>query len=152
MSQENVELVRRFFGAIERAFDAYWKDPRSIAVALEARDLWPEWVEAYEYLHPQIEWQTVFLGETARGYLEAARIWDDFLKWAEDYRPSLDEVADLGSDHVFAVVALVGKGKDSDIRMDARFFDVVTLRDSLIARIEEYSSRTEAIEAAGLRE
>jgi hypothetical protein len=49
-------------------------------------------------------------------------------------------------------VALVGKGKDSDIRMDARFFDVITLRESLIARIEEYSSQTEALEAAGLRE
>jgi hypothetical protein len=79
MSQENVEIVRRFFGAIEQAFDAYWENPRSIAAALEARDLWPEWVEAYEFLHPQIEWQTVFLGETARGYLQAARLWDDFL-------------------------------------------------------------------------
>jgi ketosteroid isomerase-like protein len=152
MSQENVEMVRRFFGAIEQAFDAYWKDPRSIAAALEARDLWPEWVEAYGYLHPEIEWQTVFLGETACGHLEAARVWDDFLTWAEDYRPSLEEVADLDGDRVFAVVALVGKGKESDMRVDARFFDVVAVQEGQIVRIEEYTSRTDALEAAGLQE
>jgi hypothetical protein len=40
-----VEVVRRFMEAIERAFDAYWKDPRSIASALEAGELWPEWAK-----------------------------------------------------------------------------------------------------------
>jgi ketosteroid isomerase-like protein len=150
MSQENADLVRRFFRVIERAFDAYWKNPRSIVAALEARDLWPEWAEVYEYVHPQIEWQTVFLGETACGHLETARVWDDFLTWAEDYRPRLQDIADLGGDHVFAVVALVGKGKDSDMRMDARFFDVITVQERQIVRIEEYTSRAEALKAAGL--
>jgi ketosteroid isomerase-like protein len=152
MSHENVEMVRRFFGAAERAFDAYWKNPRSIAAGLEARGLGTEWAEVYEYVHPQIEWHTVFLGETARGHLETARIWDDFLTWAEDYRPSLEDVANLGGDHVFAVVALVGKGKDSDMRMGARLFDVFTVRERLIVRIEEYTSRAEALDAAGLQE
>jgi hypothetical protein len=64
MSQENVELVRRFMDAVERGFDAYWKSPRSIAASMQAQDLWPEWEEAYGYVHPKIEWQTTFLGET----------------------------------------------------------------------------------------
>jgi ketosteroid isomerase-like protein len=152
VSQENVEVVRRFMDAIEKGFDAYWENPRSIAAALEAQDLWPEWVEAYEFVHPQIEWQTTFLGETFRGHLETARAWDDFLPWAEDYRPKLEEVAGLGDDHVFAVVGLVGKGKNSGMRMDARFYDVFTVREMLIVRIEEYVSRREAFEAAGLGE
>jgi ketosteroid isomerase-like protein len=152
MSQENVEVVRRFMNAIERAFDAYWKSPRSIAASLEARDLWPEWAEAYGYLHAQVEWQTRFLRETARGHLEAAGVWDDFLTWAKDYRPSLEAAEDLGGDHVFAVLALVGKSKDSDVRMNARFFDVFTLRDGLIVRIEEYGDRNQALEAVGLSE
>ena len=100
MSQENVELVRRFMDVIERAFDAYWDSPRSIAAALEAHDLWPEWGEVYEYLDPQIEWQTVFLGRTHRGHLETAQAWDDFLTWAQDYRPSLEDVEDLGDDRL----------------------------------------------------
>ena len=152
MSQENLEIVRRFFDAIERAFDAYWSSPRSIAAAIEADDLWPEWREVFGYVHPHIEWQTVFLGETHRGHLEAAANWDDFLTWAEDYRPSLEDLADLGGDHVFVVVALVGEGKDSDLRMNARFFDLFTLRDGLIVRIEEYTDRNQALETLGLSE
>jgi ketosteroid isomerase-like protein len=152
MSQENVEIVRRFMDVIERAFYAYWDSPRSIAAALEAHDLWPEWGEAYEYLDPQIEWQTVFLSRTHRGHLETAHAWDDFLTWAQDYRPSLEDVEDLGDDRVFAVVALVGRGKNSHVRMDARFFDVFTVRDGLIVRIDEYSERKQAFEAAGLSE
>jgi ketosteroid isomerase-like protein len=150
MSQESVEVVRRFFDVLERAFDAYWKSPRSIAAAMEAHDLWPEWKESFEYVHPEIEWKTTFLGETYRGHHASAAAWDDFLRWAEDYRPSLEEVADLGGAQVFVVVGLVGKGKDSAPRMDARFFDVFTVRERLIVRIEEYTSRDQALEAAGL--
>jgi ketosteroid isomerase-like protein len=36
--------------------------------------------------------------------------------------------------------------------MDARFFDVITVREGLIVRIEEYTSQTEALEAAGRSE
>ena len=152
MSQENVDRVRRFMDAIERFFDAYWKDPRSIATALEEENVWPEWAEVYECIDPQIEWKTVFLGETFHGYLETARAWDDFLSWAEDYRPRLEHIADLGGDHVFVVIALVGTGKNSGRRMDARFFDIFTLRGGLIARIEEYLARNDALEAVGLSE
>jgi ketosteroid isomerase-like protein len=149
MSQENVELVRRFMEAIERAFDAYWKNPRSIAAAIEADDLWPEWSEVFGYLQAQVEWKSAFLGRTHRGHLEGAAAWDDFLTWAQDYRPSLDELADLGGEQVYAVVALIGTGKNSGTRMDSRFFDVFTVRDGLIERIEEYTDRNQALEAAG---
>jgi ketosteroid isomerase-like protein len=152
MSQENVEMVGRFMDAIERAFSAYWQDPRSIATALEANDLWPEWAEAFEYVHPEIEWRTTFLGGTHHGQLEAARVWDDFLKWAADYRPTLEAVDDLGGDQVYVVVGLAGKDKESDFPVQARFFDVFTVRGGLIVRIEEYTSRAEALEAVGLRE
>jgi hypothetical protein len=102
MSAKNVDVVRRSFDALERAFDAYWRDPRSIAAAMESGDLWPEWAEAFGYMHPEIEWQTVFLRQTFRGHLESARAWDDFLRWAQDYRPSLDGVEDLGGERVSA--------------------------------------------------
>jgi len=150
MSQENVELVRRAFDALERAFDAYWKEPRPIAAAIEADD-WPEWREAFAFIDPGIVWQTVLLGNTFRGHREAARAWDDFLRWAADYRPVVEEVEDLGGDQVFAVVGLHGQSKESGGRMDARFYDVFTVRDGLIVRLEEYATRAEALEAAGLR-
>jgi len=152
MSQENAEVVRRFFETLERGFDAYWKDPRSIAAALEAGELWPAWAQAYAYVHPRIEWKTVFLGQTVRGHRETARAWDDFLTWAQDYRPTLEAVDDLGGDQVYAVVGLVGSEKDSGGRMQTRFFDVFTVREGQIVRIEEYTTKTEALEAVGLSE
>jgi hypothetical protein len=36
--------------------------------------------------------------------------------------------------------------------MDVRFFDVITVREGLIMRIEEYTSREQALEAVGLEE
>lgn len=36
--------------------------------------------------------------------------------------------------------------------MEARFFDVFSLREGLIVRLEEYTTRAEAFEAAALLE
>ena len=152
MSQENVEIVRRFLHATRRFFDAYLEDPRSIAAALEADDLWPEYREAITYVHPEVVWKTVFLGQTERGYLGVAKVWDDYLKWAEDYRLGVPEVEDLGGQRVYATLAVVGKAKASGAPMEARFLDVFSLREGLIARLEEYTTRAEAFEAAALLE
>ncbi len=151
-SNENIEVVRRSFAALGRAFDSYWKQPRSIAAAMEADD-WPEWKEAFDYIHPDVEWQTVFLGETMRGRAEVARAWDDFLRWAEDYRPSLETAEIIEGDRVFAEVKLVGRGKGtaSGTHMNARFYDVFTIEDGLILRLEEHATRAEALEAAELQ-
>jgi ketosteroid isomerase-like protein len=150
ISEQNVELVRRFLEAIERAFDAYWNDPRSIAAAMEADVLWPEWREVFGYAHPRVEWRMAFLGETQHGHLAAAAAWDDFLTWAEDYRSTLEEAADLGGDHVLAVVTIASKGRESRARLDARLFIVLTVREGLFVRIIESTDRKQALEAAGL--
>jgi len=73
MSQQNVEVVRRFFGAIERFFEEYWKEPRSVVSAVKADDLWPAYRDAMSCAHPDAEWQTIFLGSTHQGALEIAR-------------------------------------------------------------------------------
>jgi hypothetical protein len=77
-------------------------------------------------------------GETHHGRLETARAWDDFLEWARDNRPTLEAVDDLRDDQVYVVIGLVGEDKDSDVSMRARFFDVFTVREGLIVRIEEH--------------
>ena len=147
-----MEVVRRCFEALERAIDAYWRDPRSIVEAMEADDLWPEWQELFDCLDPQVEWQTRFLGESFRGHLAAARVWDDFLKWAQDYRPSPERITDLGNDHVLATVAVSARGRDSTAQINAPFFSLMTVQDGLIVRLEEYLDRAEALEAAGADE
>jgi ketosteroid isomerase-like protein len=90
--------------------------------------------------------------ETHRGYLETAKVWDDYLRWADDYRVALEEVKDLDDDQVYAVIALVGTAKSGGEQMDARFFDLFTIREGQIVRLEEYLDRDKALEAAGLSE
>ena len=55
MSEENVEVVRRFIEAWQRSNDAYWENPRSGAAALEAGDLDPETEAALAFLDPEVE-------------------------------------------------------------------------------------------------
>ena len=152
MSAENVELVRRNVEAIERALDAYWRDPRSIAKALDEGTLWPEWEAAFEFLHPDAEWRTVFLGQTFRGRREFAQVWDDFLRAFRDYRPHLVEVEDLGGDRVYVVIEPEGVSRDSALPMDWRLHSISTVREGRVLRLEEYLSREEAMEAAGFGE
>jgi ketosteroid isomerase-like protein len=152
MSRENVEIVRRFIDAMGRSFEVYWENPRSIAAAVEAGDLWPEQREVFSYAAPEVEWKAVFLDETHRGYLQIAKVWDDYLRWAEDYRVELQEVDDLGDNCVYAVVSVVGKAKTGGTSMETRLFDLFTLRNGRIVRLEEFTSREQALAAAGLSE
>jgi|SRR5215212_4584899 len=147
MSVDNVERIRGGFEVVTRAFDAYWQEPRSIAAALDAGDLWPEWRELFDLLDPEVEWQTLFLGTTFRGHMGVARGFDDFLTWAEDYRPSLEDAEDLGDNQVLVDVAYTGKPKDGP-RMDSRFFAVFTLGDERVMSVHEYTTREEALAAA----
>ena len=45
-----------------------------------------------------------------------------------------------------------GRGRESGVAVDARFYEVYTLRDGKIVRVDEFVERAEALEAAGLSE
>ena len=152
MSSENVELVRRNFEAIQRAVDAYWREPRSIGKAMDEGTLGPEWEAALGFLHPEFEWQTIFLGQTFRGRREFAGVWDDFLRAFRDFRTHILEAQDLGGDRVYIVMEPEGVGKDSPYPIDSRIHSIFTVRDGLVIRLEEYLSREEALAAAGTSE
>lgn len=149
MSAENVELVRRNFEAIQRAIDAYWRDPRSIAKAMDEGTLWPEWEAVFDQLHPEVEWQTPFLGQTFRGRRQFAQVWDDFLRSFRDYHPHLGGVEDLDGDRVYVLIELEGVSMDSARPMDSLLHAIFTVRDGVVVRLEEYTSREEAMAAAG---
>lgn len=146
MSAENVELVRRCFDVVARAFDAYWREPRSIARAIEADDLWPEWRELFELLDPAVEWKTLFLDTTFHGREGVARGWDDFLTWADHYAPSMEDAEDIGENRVLIAVAFAGKAKDGP-PMSGTFFAVFTVQDGRILRVDEHTTRAEALAA-----
>ena len=147
MSEENVEIVRRFYEAGQRSIDAYWENPRSGAAALEEGVL--------AFLHPEVEYHAVpaaLEGGTAHGHLGWLRSWDAFLGASEEFSYSVNEVVDLGGGEVFVEGEITAKWKGSRMTLTEPRFTVFTLRDGLIARVNAYRDRQEALQAAGLRD
>jgi ketosteroid isomerase-like protein len=152
MTQENVEIVRRFFDAQAQVGEAYWKQPYSYAAAFRAGTLPPEAEALMRFVHPEMEWTPAFSTKTYRGYLGAAEAWDEFLEAAGNYVITVNELIDAGADRVIAVVDGALKGKGSGIEVSARMCVVVTLRDGLVWRSHDYLDLQTALEAAGLSE
>ena len=124
MSQENVEVVRRF-------------------LLLEVD-------EALTYVDPDIVWNPA--EESATHGHDAVRA--SLVRWKsewDDYELLPEEFEHMG-DRVVAAVRLRGRGRGSGIEVDARFYEVYTLRQGKILRMDQFTQRSEALEAVGLRE
>jgi uncharacterized protein len=132
MSEENVELVRRTYEAGNQGdYDA---------VVL--------------YFHPEIEFHAyprspeagVYHGKQAvREYIE--NVWETF----ESFRFEVEELLDAG-DQVVAVTTQHSVPKRGQQEITVHSAEVYTVRDGLLAERRPYSTRNEALEAAGLSE
>jgi ketosteroid isomerase-like protein len=130
MSQENVEIVRRAF-----AYEIDGVGGRAEAEAI---------------FHPDVVMTSVF--EAPFYGREAMR--DDIERWAsawEDLTVTIEEIIDAG-EQVVLVAHHRGRGRGSGVEVDTRFYEVYTLRDGRISRVDEFHERAEALEAAGLSE
>ena len=124
MSQPNVEIVRRF-----------------LVVDL---------AELSAYVDPDIVWNPV--EESSTQGPEAVRASTE--RWRNEwdaYELIPEEFIDMG-DRVVATVRFRARGRGSGVEVDARLYDVFTLRDGKIVRMDQFTEQSEAIEAAGLRE
>ncbi len=124
MSQESVEIVRRF-----------------LIVDVD---------EALTYADPCIVWNPI--EELATQGHDAVRA--SLARWKaewHDYKLMPEEFVDMG-DRVVVTVRLRGRGRGSGVEIDARFFDVYTLRDRKIVRMDQFTERSEALDAVGLGE
>jgi ketosteroid isomerase-like protein len=151
MSRKNVELVQRFFDAVERLLQVS-ETSRSLLDAMNAGDMPPEASEALGYMTPEVAWNPLFSGEIYRGHLDVARGLDELREAAADYNSKLLETTDLDADRVLAVFALSLEGRGSGINIDAKVFAVVRFHDGLITRIDEHANRGEALQVVGLSE
>ena len=121
MSQENVEIVRTF-----------------LAVGVE---------DALAYADPAIVWNPIEESPSHGHEALSASLARWKADW-DDYELTLEELADIG-EQVLATVRLSGRGRGSGIEVDARFYDLYTVRDRKIVRMDQFSEQSEAVEAAG---
>ena len=133
MSQENVELVRRGY---ER-FAATGQFVADIAS--------PDFVWDMSNFHGWPEQQTY---EGAEG---AQRFLDEWTSAWDDWELEVDAFHDAG-DKVVVLVRQQGRSKAAGMPVEMSFAQVWTFRAGKQTRMEMYSDREEALEAAGLGE
>jgi ketosteroid isomerase-like protein len=136
MSQENVEIVRRMYDAVAR---------RDAATVLTFYD-------------PEVEWDITRrpIGGLVGGgvYHGHEGLRSFFRKWYEAWESiaeELEELIDTG-EHVIAVVTSRGRGRASGVAVETRGAAVWTIRKGKVVRVVWFSTREEALEAAGLSE
>jgi ketosteroid isomerase-like protein len=121
MSQENVDIVRRF-----------------LLVDVD---------DALTYADPGIVWNPI--EESPSQGHDAVRA--SLARWKgewDDYKLMPEEFVDRG-DRVVVTVRLEARGRVSGVEVDARFYDVYTLRDGKIVGMDQFTERSEAFEAVG---
>ncbi len=133
MSQENVEFVRSGWEAYERG---------DLSAALETFS--PDLVT---YVAPPIPLAGTYRGP--EGFLQLTLDWaegfDELVATAEEY-------IDTPGDQVVTRVRHRASGAESGVPVETDVWYVWTVRDGKTVRADIFNDRSEALEAAGLRE
>ena len=150
MSQENVELVRRYLADLVALADRAGESTGSRLAALDLPEI-PAFFE--EYWHPQTVYDVsdrldggIYPGPA--GVEQSIRDW--LAPW-EDFEIEFKEFLPAG-DRVVVVQDFRAVAKDG---MEVELRDlcsIYTVRDGQLVRYEERLGRAEALEALGLRE
>jgi ketosteroid isomerase-like protein len=134
MSQENVEIVRGIYDAWHR---------RDLEAPLGAFHEDVEW-----FGPPDISRDAGGLVHGHEGVRHSLRSW---LGTWDDYHYELRELVDFG-DQVLAGGWQHGRGRGSGVEVSEEIFSVWTLQAGKVVRQRMFRDRTQALEAAGLRE
>ena len=113
-------------------------------VVRAAHDPEHEYRPCSDLMPPDLE--PVFHGHD--GYL---RLWRYWLDAFEDIRWDPEEMLDLGA-KVLVTTQQVGHGSGSGVAVSEPVFQLFTFRRGLVVRQEDFVNRSQALEAAGLRE
>jgi len=135
MSDDNVEVVRRFFDAYAR------RDREAVALCL----------------HPQVEWHTIagplFGVDALFGRAEVLSfMFEQILEELPDFRATLEEITSLDHGQALSVAHYVGHGVSSEARVEMKTGGLYSFEAGTIAWFREFPTRAEALEAAGLPE
>ena len=134
MSQENVEIVRSAFAAINRA-DA------EAALRDTAEDFEMDWSNSIGPLRG-----------IYRGGQEVLSLWRSFLDAWDSFQWDAEEIIDVDDSRVIAVNHVRGRGRGSGVDVDAIGVQLWTFTDGQARSIKLYQSKADALEAAGVSE
>ena len=131
MSQENVEIVKSGFAGFESG-------------------------QFFELLDPEIEWEArrdLPDSSIYRGHDGVHQLLGRFSEVMDEiwFRP--EEFIPIGEDRVAVPLRWGGKGKGSGaVVQESRETWLFTLRGEKVVRVQEFATREQALEAAGLAE
>jgi ketosteroid isomerase-like protein len=137
MSQENVEVARKHFEAFNRWFNEGTLD-------------------FYETLDPEVEWipmSALLEGTRYHGH-DGVRQWFKEMRrdWTSyELRPT--EFRGLADDRVLVLGSWRAQGRGGDVLLDfSQAAWLVQYRNEKLVRLQTFTDRNQALEAAGLRD
>ena len=130
MASENVAIVRRFVDAFNRL------DVDSLA------DEYHPDVELYE-------WPTAPGARTYHGLDGVRAALDSWFEVWEWMQVEIEDIIETG-DRVLVITLQRAKGRGSEIEVESRTFNVYTFLDGKVRRMQLFTEREPALEAAGL--
>ena len=133
MSQENVEIA------------AAWYEP-----AASKEGLLAAMPSTMARCHPDVEWTVQEDGTTYRGREGVRRRLEDWLASFDEYRYDVRRIIDCGGDRVLVEAVEIARGAVSGAKIHSTHYELLTIRDGLIVRIQEFYDEGDALEAAGL--
>jgi ketosteroid isomerase-like protein len=137
MSEENVEVVRRAFEEFHRSG---WAGLLGTVYAPEiVWDMRPTGIPGLGIYRGSDELRHFFENEWFSTF--------PFEEWQQELR----EVIDCG-ERVVAVAYQHGRGSASGASVELEYFQVITIQDEKLVRVDTYLDRQQALEAAGLSE
>ena len=145
MSQENVEVVRRYVESLGRFMAAYRANPGPL-------DETPFIEEFFACLDPEVEWRWPLNDEAFRGRDGVLRAATDFLGAVDDWKIDVHEIVDAGDDQVLLAQRVSARGKGSGTPFEQHVFAAITLRGGRVAQIHDHTERTQALKAVGVEE
>jgi ketosteroid isomerase-like protein len=136
MSQENVEIVRKFIEAARSG------DVGGLEAFVAVSD-------------PSIEHTRLPAAsgpETYRGHDGARRWFTDMADLWQEWRNEIEDLVDVGPDTVAARVRFIAVGRESGAPVEARLGLVCVVSEGKVLRSRTYASGEAALEAVGLSE
>src|ERR1700736_1782447 len=130
ISKQNVEIVRRAFDAFNRRDKAAWLALCDPELENVPPGDWPE-------------------SEPIRG---REAVWDFYIEGNEPWEESpfeYVELIDAGNDKVVADTRRDVRGRASGVSGAGHYWQVATIRNGKLLRIEWFADRAEALEAVG---